>query len=207
MTHYERLGVAPEASTQEVRDAYRRAARRLHPDAAGEHSAQQMAAVNQAWWVLRDPERRRAYDLSLPGPSSGSASGSSSGSSSRPSAAATSVVDDGPPPRASFNPLSRYQDPPRFPWRFMAVLATIGIAVILIGVAFASPSTPRPPDNVLTTGSCVVIQSNGDAAEVDCASAHDAVVVTLVGFDERCEFGLEAHRDRQGMGVACVRRE
>ena len=199
MTHYERLGVSPEASTNEVRDAYRRAARRLHPDAAGEHSAQQMAAVNQAWWVLRDPQRRRAYDLTLPGPSA------------RPSATSSApVVDDEPPApaaRPSVNPLARDQDPPRFPWRLMAVLAAIGIAVILIGVAIASPTEPRPPDNVLTTGSCVVIQQNGDAAEVDCSTDHDAVVITLVAFDERCEFGLEAHRDRQGMGVACVERE
>ncbi|MFT3854329.1 MAG: DnaJ domain-containing protein [Ilumatobacteraceae bacterium] len=197
MTHYERLGVAPDATVQEVRDAYRRAARRHHPDAAGEHSAQEMAAINEAWSVLREPDRRRAYDLSLARPSA------PGGGPARP------TVDDDepllPPRRPSFNPLARYQDPPRFPWRLMFVLAGIGTVVVLVGVAISSPPKPRPPDNVLTTGSCVVIQSNGDAAEVDCTAAHDAVVVTLVAFDERCEAGLEPHRDRQGMGIACLK--
>lgn len=197
MTHYERLGITPDATAQEIRDAYRRAARRHHPDAAGDRSAQEMAAINDAWSVLRDPDRRRAYDLSLAGPSV------------RDDASTRAPVDDDEPPlpprRPSFNPLARYQDPPRFPWRLMFVLAGIGIVVVLVGVAISSPPKPRPPDNVLTTGSCVVIQSNGDAAEVDCSAAHDAVVVTLVAFDERCEAGLEAHRDRQGMGIACVK--
>ena len=86
----------------------------------------------------------------------------------------------------------------------MAILAAIGIAVVLIGVALDSPTKQPPPDNLLTTGSCIVVEPNGDAAEVNCTAAHDGVVVTLVPFDERCEAGLEAHRDRQGMGIACV---
>ncbi len=63
-THYQRLGVAPDASEAEIRDAYRRLARRAHPDAPG-GSAREMAMLNEAWRVLRDPERRRAYDREL----------------------------------------------------------------------------------------------------------------------------------------------
>jgi molecular chaperone DnaJ len=62
-----------------------------------------------------------------------------------------------------------------------------------------------PPDNLLTPGSCVVVEPNGDAAEVDCANSHDGVVATIVAFDEACEAGLEPHRDRQGLGTACVK--
>ena len=86
----------------------------------------------------------------------------------------------------------------------MAILAALGIGVVLLGVALASPLKERPPDNLLTPGSCVVVQPNGDAAEVNCSASHDGVVVVLVPFDERCESNLQAHRDRQGMGIACI---
>lgn len=200
MTYYERLGVAPDATPAEVRSAYRYAARRHHPDAAGERSAAAMAEINEAWRVLGDPQRRRDYDLTLAGPSPARPSTAS------PTEPSESDDDDEPvaPRRPAYNPLARYQDPPRFPWRFMAILAAIGVVVILVGVAISSPPKQRPPDNVLTPGSCVVVQRNGDVAEVNCTSAHDGVVVTLVAFDERCEFGLEPHRDKQGMGVACI---
>ncbi len=194
MTHYELLGVAPTASADEVRDAYRRAARRHHPDAGAERSADAMAQINQAWWTLRDPDRRRDYDRSLAPPSE------------LPQSPSPTEVDDDEPVvrRPSYNPLARYQDPPRFPWRLMAVLAALGIGVVMLGVVLHTPAKPVPPDNLLTPGSCVTVQPNGDAAEVNCTAAHDGVVVTLVGFDERCETGLEPHRDRQGLGVACV---
>lgn len=45
--HYRVLGVAPGASDDEVRKAYREAAKRCHPDCGG--SDQAMAAVNQAY--------------------------------------------------------------------------------------------------------------------------------------------------------------
>jgi molecular chaperone DnaJ len=201
MTHYELLGIAPHASAQEVRDAYRRAARQHHPDAAGDRDVAAMAEINRAWWVLRDPQRRRDYDLTLAGPSA-----SGQGSPAAPPDEDEDDEDDEAfvPRRPSFNPLARYQDPPRFPWRFMAVLAALGIGVVLLGVVLDSPAKPPPPDNVLTTGSCVRVLPNGDAAEVNCTEEHDGVVVKLVAFDQRCEFGLEPHRDRQGMGIACV---
>lgn len=63
-THYERLGVAPDASPGEIRAAYRRLARTHHPDAGGGAHGE-MAAVNEAWRVLSDPARRAAYDASL----------------------------------------------------------------------------------------------------------------------------------------------
>ena len=70
MTHYQRLGITPAASPAEVRAAYRRAAVAHHPDTHGERSAQQMAEINTAWSVLRDPVRRQAYDLTLAPPTS-----------------------------------------------------------------------------------------------------------------------------------------
>lgn len=65
MTHYERLGVDPTASPEQLRAAYRALARRLHPDARGGSPSPAMAELNEAWRVLSDPARRAAYDASL----------------------------------------------------------------------------------------------------------------------------------------------
>jgi DnaJ-like protein len=64
-THYEVLGVAPSATTAQVRAAYRSAARDHHPDAGGDPD--RMRALNAAWRVLSDPARRAAYDRALGG--------------------------------------------------------------------------------------------------------------------------------------------
>lgn len=60
---YAVLGVPATATHDEIRAAYRAAARRLHPDAGG--SAEAMQQLNVAWNVLQDPGRRAAYDRSV----------------------------------------------------------------------------------------------------------------------------------------------
>jgi curved DNA-binding protein CbpA len=65
-THYQRLGVGQFASQAEIRAAYRNLARQNHPDLAGGPADGEMVAVNEAWRVLGDAERRAAYDATLP---------------------------------------------------------------------------------------------------------------------------------------------
>src|SRR5690606_12614918 len=60
--HYAMLGVDPTADAEAVRLAYRRRIRAAHPDRAGATAHQTASAINAAWWVLRDPARRAAYD-------------------------------------------------------------------------------------------------------------------------------------------------
>ena len=86
----------------------------------------------------------------------------------------------------------------------MGAMAAIGIAVVLIGAAMRKPDTIRPPDGVLGTGSCVVIESNGDAREANCHGDGDLVVDVVVAFDSTCPAGTEPHRDSLGLGIACV---
>jgi hypothetical protein len=62
--HYDVLGVARDASPDEVRRAYLALAREHHPDRVG-GSHDRMRAVNEAWATLSDPGRRRTYDRSL----------------------------------------------------------------------------------------------------------------------------------------------
>lgn len=63
-TLYEVLGVRPDASADQVTKAYRKRARRLHPDAnPGDPEAEvRFKELTEAYEVLRDPERRAVYD-------------------------------------------------------------------------------------------------------------------------------------------------
>jgi curved DNA-binding protein CbpA len=63
VTHYQLLGVAPTATMAEIRAAYLRLARRHHPDAGGDSA--RMRDLNEAWSVLGDARRRRAYDRTV----------------------------------------------------------------------------------------------------------------------------------------------
>ena len=56
------LGVPRHAPAEEIARAYRRAARRSHPDSGNPGSAQAFRAVTDAYDELRDPRRRAAYD-------------------------------------------------------------------------------------------------------------------------------------------------
>lgn len=63
-SYYDLLGVARDATADDLRRAFRRAALRLHPDReTGAHD--EMLRLNQAYDTLKDAGRRAAYDLTL----------------------------------------------------------------------------------------------------------------------------------------------
>ncbi len=62
--YYADLGVDRGASADDIKRAYRKAARRLHPDVnPGPEAEEQFKKVSQAYDVLSDAEKRRAYDM------------------------------------------------------------------------------------------------------------------------------------------------
>ncbi len=61
--YYEIMGVARDASQEEIKRAYRRLARKYHPDVSKEADAEtRFKEVGEAYEVLKDPEKRAAYD-------------------------------------------------------------------------------------------------------------------------------------------------
>lgn len=61
--YYAALGVKREASPDEIKRAYRKLARKFHPDVSKEPDAEaRFKEVAEAYEVLKDPERRAAYD-------------------------------------------------------------------------------------------------------------------------------------------------
>lgn len=61
--YYQVMGVGREASAEDIKRAYRRLARKYHPDVSKEPSAEErFKEIGEAYEVLRDPEKRAAYD-------------------------------------------------------------------------------------------------------------------------------------------------
>lgn len=67
--HYETLGVARDAAAEDIKKAYRKLARKYHPDVSKEANAEEMMqAINVAYDTLNDAEKKKQYDFELDNP-------------------------------------------------------------------------------------------------------------------------------------------
>jgi hypothetical protein len=151
-TLYEVLGASPDASDAELRRAYYLAARQLHPDLnpdSGTDAA--MRALNQAWAVLGNPERRKRYDaqisLAPPRPAV-----------TRPPAPPVFHPDDDEPAGAGHRP-GRLLRP--------SVVVVAILAIIFVVTAYAGPSNHQPRSTLPTSSTASTLPSQpvaGDGA-------------------------------------------
>lgn len=75
LNYYETLQVSPKATQTEIKQAYRRLAKRFHPDSNSETSDHDLIVrLNAAYEILGDPNQRRHYDQQLQGPHRAAAS-------------------------------------------------------------------------------------------------------------------------------------
>lgn len=156
-----------------------------------------MAAINEAYRVLKDPGRRAVYDRSL--------TAGSTTSDTRDSRVADEpwAADEPLVRRRRPNPLSP-DGPARYPWKGMLVLGLVGSVLVLVSAAMTDPPSQEVPDGILRTDSCVSIEPNGDVREIACTGDDDIVVELLIPTDARCPAGMTPFRDRLGLGTACI---
>ena len=61
--YYQVLGVGRDAGADEIKRSYRKLARKYHPDVSSEDDAEaRFKELQEAYEVLKDPEKRAAYD-------------------------------------------------------------------------------------------------------------------------------------------------
>jgi hypothetical protein len=175
---YEVLGVPRNASQAQIREAYRRLARQAHPDLSRNSHSDDMSAINEAYRVLSaTPTPLR--------PSGGERHQSDVSGAAHP----TTTIPN---------------RPVAFPWRGIFAASVIGAGAIVALSLFAGPDADSPPDGVIQSGSCVLINDSLLAVEVTCESPEVSVVSQLVPLDARCADGSVGFLDRLGMGRVCL---
>lgn len=204
-THYQRLGVAPSASTEEVRVAYRELARRLHPDRQNDASPaeraladRRMREINEAWRTLGDGVRRRQYDETLR--STRRPAHTPNDLRSRQDTPVPVPVDDDDliDVMGELGPLQA-QVVRGLPW--IVLLVVFGAIFVFTAYATAGKSshapTTSPSPATVANGSCLRIRSGPTPPAtlvVSCNGAYDVKLIARVDELTGCPPGTERRR-------------
>lgn len=211
-SHYDVLGVSPDAKPEAIRRGYLRQARRWHPDRPT-GDAERMRAVNEAWDVLGDIRSRAAYDRKLarsalgqPGSARSTGATSPTGSP-RPAASPRTA---GTPPR----PQTPSLEVVSIRWRWISLaavaLAAVAVAVIFLATSAIDDSDPGAP----ITASAPVSQARPEPGDcfriatttlitVPCDYRHDGKLVSWVPFGAPCPPDTELHYVRSAQEAVC----
>jgi len=204
------LGIAPDASDDEVRRAYLRLAMDHHPDRStdGEHGGRdeapaRMVEINAAWEVLGDDGRRLDYDRSL------LASGARS-TAEDPFAhllRRQRTVDD-VDPGADHD----LHQPPALV-RALPIVVVLGVLLaIVVFTAYAGGPGSEPAGNEqvrtaeqVPVGTCVTLPPTGEVEVVECGTRSDGTVATIADWPEPCPVPLVAVAVPERRESLCLR--
>lgn len=199
-THYQVLGVAADASLDDIRRAHRQLARVLHPDRLASSSAaeralaeRRMREVNAAWTTLSDPGRRADYDRSLAGP--GAAPTTTRRTSATAAPPRSGRPEDADDPDAAFARARAAEVDPDEPdlstgqlWLLrrgpVVVVVLVGLLLFVV-TAYAGSNAARTEDSAdvpttLAVRACVRNVDGRTSVWVDCRIDNDGRVVTFV---------------------------
>lgn len=144
-SHYDILGVKESADRRAIRAAYLKKIKAAHPDRrSGKNSKEQAAAINFAYFTLRDSRRRLAYDFDLTRARTGS------------KAASEPAVAPWEPRVIAPRPLGR-SPPPLQSRKAIASGAIVGVAIValLLVIANIDSAAHRPSPSLAETDSAV----------------------------------------------------
>jgi hypothetical protein len=219
--HYRVLGVPREAEHHQIRRAYLDAARRWHPDRHGgetgdeaERAERAMRQVNEAWSVLGNRERRRAYDRQRlpPAPGEGRAAGV------RTTDGVTRIdprlLDPQFLAARREAQLDQISGRSSLALRAAPVLAVLGLlAAILVFTAYARDAvTPATPSTVpgpalgagIAADDCVVVTSGPALLEVPCTASAEWRVVGARLPDGVCPLGTVQDIELSNGSIVCL---
>ncbi|HET8930603.1 MAG TPA: J domain-containing protein [Acidimicrobiales bacterium] len=214
-THYQVLGIAEDASIEQIRRAYRALVRRYHPDHLGDratnpHSKAEaehhIRELNAAWQELRDPERRAHYDRRIAhAPREAPYDPFPPGTEPEPPGGFEEWYADAARRRTEARTISR----PSAPARPFRVRLLIGFGVIvLIGIMLIVLITGESGDSLppaVGQGRCVRVETGPHTVEVPCDQRNDGKILGQVDVPGECPNGAVARRlSAQDSQITCL---
>jgi hypothetical protein len=207
-TLYDILGAPQDADGDQLRHAYYRAARRLHPDVNLDvDTTDEMRRLNRAWAVLGDPDARLAYDLALhdaphdPAPSEAEPSYGGQpvaplGRLLRPSVAILAVL-------LVIFVVTAYAGPPTNDRTGVPAATTPAMSPAAPAAATAGsvPTAPTGANDHL--GQCLKILPGYDAV-VPCMAPNDGQVVSEVRDSSQCPAGSRPYQLAGLVQIVCL---
>jgi hypothetical protein len=167
-SHYEILGIKEAADRRSIRAAYLKKIKASHPDSGrrGKAAEARAAAVNFAYFVLRDRRRRLAYDLDLKRERNGSAPPGQSVGTWEPRAIPVRGVPPGPPPKSRRAIASG----------LLLGAAILGLVLLIVDLESAAP----PPRHAIASAKYDALPDPSDASPWVDRAMVDRAVDTLV---------------------------